>query len=81
MGMMRLSIQTFSNFTNLDDNRRKVVMACFDKLPRYQRDWINNNPTLNLHDDHILRGKDEVDRCMAEVAKGNIYYKEGNGQN
>jgi hypothetical protein len=56
-------------------------MACFDKLPRYQRDWINNNPILNLHDDHILRGKDEVDRCMAEVAKGNIYYKKGNGQN
>lgn len=56
-------------------------MACFDKLPQYQRDWINYNNKLNLHDDHILRGKDEVDRCILEVEKGNIYYKDGNGQN
>lgn len=56
-------------------------MACFDKLPQYQRDWINNNEHLSLHDDHILRGKAEVDRCIAEVEKGNIYYKPGNCQN
>jgi len=56
-------------------------MACFEQLPQYQRDWINNNEQLNLHDDHILRGKQEVDRCMVEVEKGNIVYKEGNGQN
>ena len=56
-------------------------MECFDQLPQYQRDWINNNEQLNLHDDHILRGSQEVDRCMVEVEKGNIVYKEGNGQN
>jgi hypothetical protein len=60
-----------------DDKKRKVVMNCFDKLPQYQRDWINNCEQLNLHDDHILRGKDEVDRCMIEVERGNIYYKPG----
>lgn len=65
----------------IDYNRLAVVMACFDQLPQYQRDWINNNEQLNLHDDHILRGKQEVDRCMVEVEKGNIVYKEGNGQN
>jgi len=52
-------------------------MNCFDKLPQYQRDWINTCEKLNLHDDHILRGKDEVDRCMQEVERGNIYYKPG----
>jgi hypothetical protein len=56
-------------------------MACFDKLPQYQRDWINNNTQLNLHDDHILRGKNEVDRCIQAVNNGNIYYKAGNNQN
>jgi len=56
-------------------------MGCFDRLPQYQRDWINNCEKLNLHDDHILRGKQEVDRCMAEVEKGRISYKPGNGQN
>jgi hypothetical protein len=28
-----------------------------------------------------LRGAQEVDRCMAEVEKGRIIYKAGNGQN
>lgn len=65
----------------LDHNRLVVVMECFDQLPQYQRDWINNNEQLNLHDDHILRGQQEVDRCMVEVERGNIVYKEGNGQN
>lgn len=64
-----------------DEKRRQIVMKCFDKLPQYQRDWINNLEVFNLHDDHILRGKDEVDRCIKEVERGNIYYKEGNGQN
>ena len=66
---------------NMNHNRLRLVMSCFDKLPQYQRDWINNNDLLNLHDDHILRGKNEVDRCIEEVGRGNIYYKEGNGQN
>ena len=65
----------------MDRNRLQIVMSCFDKLPKYQRDWINNNEKLNLHDDHILRGKSEVDRCMIDVENGNIYYKNGNGQN
>lgn len=65
----------------MDHNRLKLVMQCFDKLPQYQREWINNNDLFNLHDDHILRGKKEVDRCIAECIKGNIYYKPGNGQN
>lgn len=65
----------------LDHNRLVVVMECFDQLPQYQRDWINNNEQLNLHDDHILHGQQEVDRCMVEVERGNIVYKEGNGQN
>jgi hypothetical protein len=65
----------------MDHARLKIVMGCFDRLPQYQRDWINNCEKLNLHDDHILRGKQEVDRCMAEVEKGRISYKPGNGQN
>jgi len=65
----------------MDHARLKIVMGCFDKLPRYQRDWINNCEKLNLHDDHILRGAQEVDRCMVEVEKGRIIYKAGNGQN
>jgi hypothetical protein len=65
----------------MDYIRLQTVMACFDKLPQYQRDWINNNTQLNLHDDHILRGKNEVDRCIQAVNNGNIYYKAGNNQN
>lgn len=65
----------------MDHNKLQMVMRCFDRLPEYQRTWINNNDMLNLHDDHILRGQKEVDRCMAEFSRGNIYYKPGNGQN
>lgn len=65
----------------MDYNRLKIVMQCFDKLPQHQRDWINNNTLINLHDDHILRGEKEVARCIIEVENGNIYYKEGNDQN
>ena len=56
-------------------------MEAFDGLPKYQRDWINNNEKLNLHDDHILMGEREVSRCILAVRGGRIYYKQGNGQN
>jgi hypothetical protein len=56
-------------------------MDAFDTLPAYQRNWINNNEKLNLHDDHILMGEREVSRCILAVKAGYIYYKSGNGQN
>lgn len=65
----------------VDERRRKAVMEAFDKLPQYQRDWINNNEKINLHDDHILMGEREVSRCILAVRGGRIYYKQGNGQN
>ena len=65
----------------VDERRRKAVMEAFDKLPQYQRDWINNNEKINLHDDHILMGEREVSRCILAVKSGRIYYKSGNGQN
>lgn len=65
----------------VDEKRRRAVMKAFDRLPKYQRDWINNNEKLNLHDDHILMGEREVSRCILAVRAGNIYYKSGNGQN
>jgi hypothetical protein len=65
----------------MNEQRLKLVMKCFDKLPEHQRDWINNCEKLNLHDDHILRGEKEVARCIIEVENNNIYYKRGNNQN
>ncbi len=65
----------------VDEKRRKTVMDAFDTLPAYQRNWINNNEKLNLHDDHILMGEREVSRCILAVKAGYIYYKSGNGQN
>ena len=56
-------------------------MEAFDTLPKYQRDWINNNEKLNLHDDHILLGEREVSRCILAVRRGYIQYRKGNGQN
>jgi Family of unknown function (DUF6525) len=60
--------------------RRVVVMACFDKLPRELREWIQSLP-FNLHDDHILQGEKEVRRCVECVRVGNVYYKQGANQN
>jgi hypothetical protein len=65
----------------VDEEKRRKVMEAFEKLPRYQRDWINNNTQLNLHDDHILMGEREVSRCILAANRGDIYYKRGNGQN
>jgi len=66
---------------DVDENRRRRVMEAFDTLPKYQRDWINNNEKLNLHDDHILLGEREVSRCILAVRRGYIQYRKGNGQN
>lgn len=46
-------------------------MQCYDKLPSDLKIWIQNLH-FNLHDDHILRGKEEVYRCKAYIESGGI---------
>ena len=61
--------------------RRIVVMRCYDKLPLHLREWIAELH-FSLHDDHILRGTAEVERCKAFIESGGVHYeKPGNGQN
>lgn len=56
-------------------------MQCFDRLSPDLRDWINNLH-FNLHDDHILRGQKEVERCKQFLDNGGQeHYNRGNGQN
>jgi len=55
-------------------------MSCFDRLPRGVRDQLNTL-RINLHDDHILGGRHEVERALRAVATGDTYEKPGNGQN
>lgn len=58
-----------------------LVMRCFDKLPPHLREWIMSLH-FSLHDDHILRGEKEVERCKAFIELGGIHHEErGNGQN
>jgi len=61
--------------------RMIVVMRCYDKLPLHLREWIAELH-FSLHDDHILRGTAEVERCKAFIESGGVHYeKPGNGQN
>ena len=65
----------------IDIHRMKIVMNCFDKLPPELRQWIADLH-FSLHDDHILRGIKEVQRCKIYVEGDNeISYYKGNGQN
>ena len=58
-----------------------IVMECYDKLPQDLREWIASLH-FSLHDDHILRGVEEVKRCKKSVeANEPTIYKGGNGQN
>lgn len=59
----------------------QIVMECYDKLPYELREWISNLH-FSLHDDHILRGENEVRNCKNDVESGGkINYLPGNGQN
>ena len=51
------------------DKRRRITMQCFDKLPEELKVWIQNLH-FNLHDDHILRGAEEVAKCKEYIEKG-----------
>lgn len=65
----------------MDTARLKIVMACYDKLPVHLRDWVADL-SFSLHDDHILRGAIEVERCKAFLESGGQPdYRLGNGQN
>lgn len=65
----------------MDIHRLQIVMQCYDKLPIELRQWISKLH-FSLHDDHILRGEMEVEKCKSYVEGGGVirYYK-GNGQN
>ncbi len=66
---------------SIDMKRMVIVMKCFDKLPLHLREWITNLH-FSLHDDHILRGADEVERCKVYIESGGIHHESrGNGQN
>jgi len=59
----------------------QIVMECFDRLPEELRVWISNL-SFSLHDDHILRGKAEVQRCKDDIENGGLVIRlPGNGQN
>jgi len=65
----------------VDGQRMAIVMSCYDKLPIHLREWISELH-FSLHDDHILRGAAEVERCKIFIESGGIHYeKHGNGQN
>lgn len=58
-----------------------LVMRCFDKLPFHLREWVASLE-FSLHDDHILMGTKEVERCKAYLESGGEpSFKLGNGQN
>lgn len=58
-----------------------LVMQCYDKLPVHLRVWISDLH-FSLHDDHILRGAQEVERCKAFIESGGVHHVlPGNGQN
>jgi len=66
---------------DIDIRRLQIVMSCYDKLPPELRQWIANLD-FSLHDDHILRGLKEIERCKIYVeGNGEISYYNGNGQN
>jgi hypothetical protein len=65
----------------VDLKRMELVMRCFDKLPQYLREWVCQLH-FSLHDDHILRGAAEVNRCKEFIESGGVHHEQkGNGQN
>ena len=67
--------------TTVNINRMEVVMRCYDKLPIHLREWISTL-SFSLHDDHILRGIEEVEACKKYIENGGEpYYMPGNNQN
>jgi len=56
-------------------------MKCYDKLPPELREWVANLH-FSIHDDHILKGINEIERCKKFLDDGGVeHYKPGNGQN
>jgi len=56
-------------------------MECYDKLPDHLRIWISTL-YFSLHDDHILRGRVEVQKCKDDIENGGkVNFLPGNGQN
>ena len=65
----------------MDKSRMELVMRCFDRLPPDLREWISNLD-FSLHDDHILRGADEIRYCKRWLENGGKRHdRQGNGQN
>lgn len=65
----------------MDTNRMQLVMECYDKLPQHLRVWISTL-YFSLHDDHILRGRIEVQKCKDDIENGGkVNFLPGNGQN
>ena len=61
--------------------RMVLVLVCYDRLPLHLRYWISNLH-FSLHDDHILRGAIDVEKCKQFIESGGAYYEKlGNGQN
>lgn len=62
--------------------RRKIIMSCFDKLPRDLRDWINNLH-FRITDDYILEGEDKVRWFKKYVESGGriVYTNDGDEKN
>lgn len=59
----------------------KIVMECYDKLPEHLRTWVADLH-FSLHDDHILRGIDEVEGCKTFIENGGQWHEQkGNEQN
>ena len=52
-----------------DHKRMQLLMACFDKLPYEQRNWISNL-SFSLADEHIFRGTKEIIICKNYFDKG-----------
>lgn len=67
--------------SQIDIKKMELVMRCYDKLPVNLREWISSL-NFSLHDDHILRGAKEVERCKDFIESGGTHHeKSGNGQN
>ena len=68
-------------YIQVNNQRMALVMRCFDKLPLHLREWIANLH-FSLHDDHILRGAQEVENCKFFIESGGVHHERpGNGQN
>lgn len=67
--------------SEINFHKMNIVMECYDKLPQDLRQWIAGLH-FSLHDDHILRGIEEIKRCKKSIEDSEpIIYKSGNGQN